>query len=51
LHTVFTSTALPSQRNSPEAAALDAVYLLLLATLYLVTHGLVWALARLGEAR
>ena len=29
---------------------MDAVYLLLLAALYLVTHGLVWALGRLGES-
>ena len=28
---------------------MDAVYLLILAALYLVTHGLVWALDRLGE--
>ena len=27
----------------------DTVYLLMLAGLYLVTHGLVWALGRLGE--
>jgi hypothetical protein len=27
----------------------DIVYLLMLAALYLVTHGLVWALGRLGE--
>ncbi len=28
---------------------MDAVYLLMLAGLYLVTHGLVWALNRLGS--
>ena len=28
---------------------MDAVYLLILAALYFVTHGLVWALGRLGE--
>jgi len=28
----------------------DAVYLLLLALLYAVTHGLVWALDQLGES-
>ncbi len=28
---------------------MDAVYLLLLAALYLVTHALVWALGRLAE--
>ncbi len=28
---------------------MDAVYLLILAGLYAVTHGLVWALARLGK--
>jgi hypothetical protein len=33
----------------PEVAAVDAVYLLILAALYFVTHGLVWALDRLGE--
>jgi len=27
---------------------MDAMYLLLLGGLYLVTHGLVWALSRLG---
>jgi len=27
----------------------DAVYLLMLAALYVVTHALVWALDRLGE--
>ena len=29
---------------------MDAVYVLILAGLYLVTHGLVWAMARLGES-
>jgi hypothetical protein len=29
---------------------MDAVYLLLLAGLYLLSHGLVWALGRLGES-
>lgn len=28
---------------------MDAVYILILIGLYLVTHGLVWAVARLGE--
>jgi hypothetical protein len=28
---------------------MDAVYLLILGALYLVTHGLVWALQRLGK--
>jgi hypothetical protein len=28
---------------------LDIVFLLTLAALYLITHGLVWALGRLGE--
>jgi hypothetical protein len=28
----------------------DAIYLLLLAALYLVTHGLVWALSRIGQS-
>jgi hypothetical protein len=28
---------------------MDAVYLLILAALYLVTRGLVWALQRLGK--
>jgi len=28
---------------------MDAIYLLLLAALYLATHTLVWALDRLGE--
>ncbi len=32
-----------------EVAVVDAIYLLLLAALYLVTHGLVWALDHLGE--
>jgi hypothetical protein len=31
-----------------ENAVMDAVFLLLLAGLYLATHGLVWALSRLG---
>jgi hypothetical protein len=31
------------------AAVVDAIYLLLLAALYLATHGLVWALSRLGR--
>jgi hypothetical protein len=29
---------------------MDAVYLLILAGLYAVTHGLVWALDRLGKS-
>jgi len=29
---------------------MDAVYLLLIAGLYLLTHGLIWALDRLGES-
>jgi hypothetical protein len=29
---------------------MDAVYLLLLAGLYLLCHGLVWALDRFGES-
>ena len=29
---------------------MDAVYLLLLAALYLLTQGLIWALARLGAS-
>ena len=28
---------------------MDAIYLLMLAGLHVVTHGLVWALNRLGE--
>jgi hypothetical protein len=28
---------------------MDAIYLVVLAALYAVTHGLVWALDRLGE--
>jgi len=28
----------------------DAVYLLILTALYFATHGLVWALGRLGDA-
>lgn len=28
---------------------MDAVYLLILAALYFATHGLIWALNRLGE--
>ncbi len=28
---------------------MDAIYLLILAGLYVVTHGLVWALDRLGK--
>ena len=30
---------------------MDAVYILMLVGLYLVTHGLVWAVARLGAKR
>jgi hypothetical protein len=30
---------------------MDAVYILILIGLYLVTHGLVWAVARLGGKR
>ena len=30
---------------------MDAVYILILVGLYLVTHGLVWAVVRLGERR
>lgn len=30
---------------------MDSVYILMLAGLYLITHGLVWALGRLGEKR
>jgi hypothetical protein len=30
---------------------MDAVYILVLIGLYLVTHGLVWAVARLGVKR
>jgi hypothetical protein len=29
---------------------MDAIYLLILAGLYLITHGLVWAFSRLGKA-
>ena len=29
---------------------MDAVYLLLIAGLYLLTHGLIWALDRLGKS-
>jgi hypothetical protein len=32
-----------------ETWELDAVYLLILAGLYAITHGLVWALDRLGK--
>jgi hypothetical protein len=28
---------------------MDAIYLLILVGLYLVTHGLVWAFSRLGK--
>ena len=28
---------------------MDAIFLLILAALYLVTHGLAWALERLGK--
>jgi hypothetical protein len=28
---------------------MDAVYLIILAGLYAITHGLIWALHRLGE--
>jgi hypothetical protein len=28
---------------------MDAIYLLILVGLYLITHGLVWALNRLGK--
>jgi hypothetical protein len=38
-------------RVSPaEVVAMDAAYLLILAGLYFVTHGLVWALGRLGTS-
>ena len=30
---------------------MDAVYILMFVGLYLVTHGLVWAVTRLGEKR
>lgn len=30
---------------------MDAVYILILISLYLVTHGLAWAITRLGEKR
>ena len=30
---------------------MDVVYILILVGLYLVTHGLVWVVARLGEKR
>jgi hypothetical protein len=33
-----------------EGAVVDAIYLLMLAGLYAVTHALVWALGRLGES-
>jgi hypothetical protein len=29
---------------------MDAIYLLILAALYAITHGLVWALHRMGGA-
>jgi hypothetical protein len=29
---------------------MDAIYLLVLAGLYAITHGLIWALRRLGDA-
>jgi len=32
-----------------EVTAVDVVYLLALAALYVVTHGLVWALERIEE--
>jgi len=32
-----------------ETAPVDIVYLLILAALYVVSHGLVWGLSRLGE--
>jgi hypothetical protein len=36
--------------KAAEIRTMDAIYLLMLAGLYVVTHGLVWALNRLGES-
>jgi hypothetical protein len=38
------------QAKTPEPPMSDAVYLLLLAALYAVTHALIWALDRLGKS-
>jgi hypothetical protein len=35
--------------KAAEIRTMDAIYLLMLAGLHVVTHGLVWALNRLGE--
>ena len=35
----------------PDVAMVDAVYLLILAALYLATHGLIRAIERLGEPK
>jgi hypothetical protein len=35
--------------TAAEIRTMDAIYLLMLAGLYVVTHGLVWALNRLGK--
>jgi hypothetical protein len=40
----------PDQASLPEAAAMDAVFLLILAGLYLLTLALTWALERLGKS-
>jgi hypothetical protein len=37
-------------RVSSEVKGMDIIYLLILAGLYAVTHGLIWALGRLGKA-
>ena len=34
-----------------EAGSMDVIYILLLIGLYLITHGLVWAVSRLAEER
>ena len=47
-HTLRTSI---SASRTVEVRAMDAVYILMLVGLYLVTHGLVWAVARLGAKR
>lgn len=38
-----------NSRGSLGARRMDAIYLLILAALYAMTHGLVWALDRLGK--
>ena len=49
LHNFFTGASLRWRRNTLGGPAVDIIYLLTLAALYGVTHGLVWALGRLGR--